>query len=1136
MLSALTVRSLQRIALCTIASFMAMSPMLAQQPPFQHEQVLDGLAVPTSATFLPNGRMLITSLYGTVWITSPVNQPPVTYSVYLQLQNLNNSAEHGLMEVLLDPDFATNNFIYLYYSTTANKNRVSRFLHQGTTASLASETVIFETPDTFSNCCHVGGAMAFANDGHILLAVGDDFTPALAQDLTKSYGKVHRFKKTGGAPTDNPYWDATPGLYNSTGKLKTIYASGLRNPFRGSYDTVTGRFLIGEVGGNDHTVAWEDLHLNAPAANFGWPVCGDGGRNASGMCLDPQYSDPVFTYPHALTGASITAGFTYRGSMFPPAWVGRYFYGDYVRGWIRYLEFDANGNVTNDQPFVDPNVFGGVTALSLVKIFQGPDGSLFYISLVDNGLNYTGGIHRIFYSTNLAPVCGTVTASPADGPGPTLSTTLSASATDPEGASLTYTWSFGDGSPSATGASVPHTYTSSGTFTAQVVVSDGTNTISCGTVPVTVGQAPTAQILSPSSGSTFRAGDAITFVGAGTDDDALTQASYSWNVVFNHDQHIHPETGSTGSSSFDLVIPTTGHGFSGVTYYTITLTVTDQDGLTATSSVQIFPEKVSVTVNSSPPGLEVLVEGLPVETPYTLDQAIGYQMQLGVVSSQQCQNNNTYLFGSWSDGLPMIHPYTVPTTASTVTAQFTNSGACQSCGQSLSFDGTDDFVEFTPFTIAGDWTIEFWLRPLPGFTSGDAILGNDTDLSLDLQGGKLRLFKGSTKLTSSANVIPNQWTHYAITRTGSALLLYVNGVLDATAASSALTGSTSIRWMGKGVNPGFLGAALDEVRIWSAARSQTEIFQNLGVHVSPASGGVVAYWRFDQPATAQLVDDLGPSDRDGVRGAGLMPGTDDPLFSATSGPMQYACDRTIGLQLKVFLQGPYDGASGMMNDRLRAQNRLPLQEPYTGIGFALGASAGATTTNAVLSVTGPNAIVDWVLVEVRDMYTPSVILRRVPALLQRDGDVVGTDGTSTLLITVDRPNAYIALRHRNHFGVMTAQALPMQSSTVVLDFTTASTLTYGTSARTSFLGVLLCWAGNTNLDASLKYVGVDNDRDPILVAIGGSVPTNVISGYLLTDLDLDGTVKYTGAGNDRDLILTNIGGLNVNFVRNEQLP
>ena len=1136
MLITLTLRTLRSSFCWVLGCFMSVITAVAQQPPFQHELVLDGLSVPTSAIFLPNGRMLITSLYGTVWITSPVNQPPVTYSVYLELPNLNNSAEHGLMEVLLDPNFISNNFIYFYYSTTANKNRVSRFLHMGNTASLSSETVIFETPDLFSNCCHVGGAMAFSNDGHILLAIGDDFTPALAQDLSKSYGKVHRFSKTGGAPTDNPYWDATPGLYNSTGKLKTIYASGLRNPFRGSYDTVTGRFLIGEVGGNDHSVSWEDLHLNAPAANFGWPVCGDGGRSANGLCLDPQYSDPLFTYPHASTGASITAGFTYRGSMFPAAWVGRYFYGDYVRGWIRYLEFDGNGNVTNDQPFVDPNVFGGVTPLSLVKLFQGPDGSLFYISLVDNGLNSTGGIHRIFYGTDLAPVCGAVTASPADGPGPMLSTTLSTIVSDPEGGPLTYTWSFGDGTANGTGASVPHTYASSGTFTAQVVVSDGVNTISCGTVPVTVGQVPTAQILNPSSGSTFRAGDAITFAGAGTDDDALTQASYSWSVVFNHDQHIHPETGSSGSSSFDLIIPTSGHGFSGVTFYTITLTVTDQDGLVATSSVQIFPEKVSVTVNSAPPGLEVLVEGLPVQTPYTLDQAIGYQMQLGVVSSQQCQNNATYLFNAWSDGLPMIHPYTVPTTTNTVTAQFNNSGACQSCGQSLSFDGSDDVVEFTPFNLAGDWTMEFWLRASAGFTSGDAILGNDTDLSLDLQSGKLRLFKGSTKLTSSANVVPNQWTHYAITRTGSALLLYVNGVLDATAASSALTGSTSIRWMGKGVNPGFLGAALDEVRIWSVARTQTQISQNLGVHVSAATGGLVAYWRFDQPATAQLVDDLGPGDRNGVRGAGLMPGTDDPLFSSTSGPMQYACDRAIGLQMKVFLQGPYDAISGLMQDRLRAQNRVPLQEPYSGLGFALGTSAGSTTTNFALSLTGPNAIVDWVLIEVRDTYDPAVILRRFPALVQRDGEVVATDGTSTLLITVDRPSAYIALRHRNHFGVMTAQALSMQTNLVVRDFTSAFTATYGTAARTSTAGVLLCWAGNANLDATLKYVGVDNDRDPILVAIGGSVPTNVLSGYFLTDLDLDGTVKYTGAGNDRDLILTNIGGLNVNFVRNEQLP
>ena len=141
--------------------------------------------------------MLITTLQGTIHITTPMDQRPVTATVYLQLQNVNNSGEHGLMEILVDPGFATNNYLYVYYSTQQNRNRVSRFIHTGNTALLASETVIFETSAPFNSCCHIGGGMAFANDGHILLAVGDDFTPALAQNLSSPYGKVHRFSSTG---------------------------------------------------------------------------------------------------------------------------------------------------------------------------------------------------------------------------------------------------------------------------------------------------------------------------------------------------------------------------------------------------------------------------------------------------------------------------------------------------------------------------------------------------------------------------------------------------------------------------------------------------------------------------------------------------------------------------------------------------------------------------------------------------------------------------------------------------------------------------------------------------------------------------------------------------------------------------
>ncbi|MCB0812225.1 MAG: hypothetical protein KDB87_03545, partial [Flavobacteriales bacterium] len=145
----------------------------------------------------------------------------------------------------------------------------------------------------------------------------------------------------------------------------------------------------------------------------------------------------------------------------------------------------------------------------------------------------------------------------------------------------------------------------------QVVVSDGSNSVSCGQVEITVGAPPTAQIDLPLDGSTFQAGTVVTFMGSGSDDGPLSEASYAWDVVFNHDQHIHPETGATGTSEFDLVIPAAGHGFSGNTWYTVTLTVTDADGLQATSSITIHPEKVDLLVDSDPSGMEVVIDGMP---------------------------------------------------------------------------------------------------------------------------------------------------------------------------------------------------------------------------------------------------------------------------------------------------------------------------------------------------------------------------------------------------------------------------------------------------------------------------------------------------------------------------------------------
>ncbi|MCB0787525.1 MAG: PQQ-dependent sugar dehydrogenase, partial [Flavobacteriales bacterium] len=270
--------------------------------------------------FLPDGRMLVSLLSGSMLITEPWDQPPVDWGVYLEMTNVDGSGEHGVIELMLDPDFVSNGHFYVYYSAnTAQgaRNRLSRFTHLGDSSSMSTEVVLWEDPEPYVNCCHTGGAMTFMDDGTILLAVGDDFRPATAQDMSSGFGKVHRIHADGSVPMDNPFWDATPGPFNANGVLKTIYCSGLRNPFRGSLDPVTGLFLIGEVGGNNHGVAWEDLHAALPGANFGWPSCGDNGRDPDGGCSDPQFVDPVFAYSHAGTGASITGGITYTGSQFP---------------------------------------------------------------------------------------------------------------------------------------------------------------------------------------------------------------------------------------------------------------------------------------------------------------------------------------------------------------------------------------------------------------------------------------------------------------------------------------------------------------------------------------------------------------------------------------------------------------------------------------------------------------------------------------------------------------------------------------------------------------------------------------------------------------------------------------------------
>jgi len=245
---------------------------------------------------------------------------------------------------------------------------------------------------------------------------------------------------------------------------------------------------------------------------------------------------------------------------------------------------------------------------------------------------------------------------------------------------------------------------------------------------------------------------------------------------------------------------------------------------------------------------------------------------------------------------------------------------------------------------------------------------------------------------------------------------------------------------------------------------------------------------------------------------------------------------TLQVGLSVFLEGAYDQGSGLMRDDLRAQGLLPTVEPFTALGFTHAGGGGGETVGALLlSTVGAGAPVDWVLVELRSAVDPTSILATRSCLVLRNGQVVSSSG-GPVQFTGAIGNYHVSVRHRNHLGCMTATPLALSTTSTTLNFTQPSTPTHGTNARKAVGAVMVLWTGNVVMNTQLRYTGSGNDRDPILQAIGGNVPTNTLIGYGTTDVNLDGLTKYTGSANDRDPILLNIGGTVPTNTRQEQLP
>lgn len=846
---------------------------------FQNEILATGLDLPTTFEFLPDGRMLVGELQGKIKVLPPPYTTP-SQTLFLQISNIGSAGvQQGIYDLALDPDFATNRYYYVFYTLgSPNHDRVSRFTANATlTGTVAgSEFVLYEDPQD-TDAEHHGGALNFDNSGKLLFTTGEHFDPPLSQLLNNPRGKVHRINTDGTAPTDNPFYDgAGPNI-------DTIWARGLRNPFRAYYDAPTGRYFVGDVGGNDPSTSIEEVNLGTPGANFGWP-------DSEGPCSAPCTS-PLISYPHAFRDAAVTGGFVYRGTAFPAAYRGAYFYADYAQNWIRGVTLDDNGAVTGSFNFepADGSVDGPYG--DIVYLAEGPDGALYYADLGysdDSGTFGVSKIRRIKYvQSNQAPVVNAA-ATPTSGPTPLDVSFSSAGSSDPEGQPLTYSWAFGDGTTS-TEPNPTHTYTTAGAYQVRLTVSDGVNSSISTPVAISAGSVPSATILTPTDGAQFQAGDVITYSGDGTDPDdgALPASAFTWNIDFLHDGHVHPGTPITGVKSGSFTIPTSGHDYSGNTRYRITLTVRDSTGLTSTKSVTVYPQKVNLSFDTVPTGRTLYFDGIAKTTPFVADTLVGFSHT--VEARNQTAGNTSYIFASWSDGGGQQHTITAPPTPQSYTATFTatqvptglvgawgfNEGAGTSVGDSsgsgnngtlagagatwnaagkygaaLSFNGSSGAVTVPHSTSLGlnsSYTLEAWVNPT-ALSDYQTVLIKEASFGgcgywLQTTGNKLASgFNngGCREYVGSTPTIPlNQWSHLAAVFDNAANThtLYLNGVAILTATEtttpvpntqplvfgqSACDFCGSERWRG----------LIDDIRIYNRALTPTEIQTDMATGIT----------------------------------------------------------------------------------------------------------------------------------------------------------------------------------------------------------------------------------------------------------------------------------------------------------------
>ncbi len=316
---------------------------------------------------------------------------PTLVTTWLDFSALvNDDGESGLLGMAFHPSYPAVREVFVSYTGdpgSAIVSKVSRvILDNVTTPSVTTRQILLTVNQPFNN--HKGGDIAFGADGYLYFGLGDGGSGndpfGYSQNNTRLLGKMLRIQVVGVTyplpgyliPADNPF-AASPkcGPAANAANCPEIYASGLRNPWRWSFDRPTGELWAGDVGEGDR----EEVDRIEKGGNYGWN-CREGFLPGPVSCATAGLTDPVSDYPHDDGNVSITGGYVYRGTAIP-ALRGRYVFADYGSGRIWALEDDGQGGYSNDQLIDTPY---NITAFGL-----GEDGELYFTDIAN------GRIHRL---------------------------------------------------------------------------------------------------------------------------------------------------------------------------------------------------------------------------------------------------------------------------------------------------------------------------------------------------------------------------------------------------------------------------------------------------------------------------------------------------------------------------------------------------------------------------------------------------------------------------------------------------------------------------------------------------------------------------------------------------------------------